>query len=166
MRNSGFTLMELVVVIAIISLVALLVVPRLPSSEGTRLQNSARSLAAGIRLVNDRSVTTKSLYRLRLNLADNSAVFARIAADGSDSPPDDPLLARQLLGEGIQIEDVITERLGKVSEGEVVVRFSSGGLAEFVIIHLKGGRDEQYTIMAYPHNGKVVPMAGYQEARE
>ena len=161
-RQAGFTLIELMVVIVIIAVTAAIIIPRLPATDGAKLKNSARNLATGIRFLNDQAIITKGIYRLHFNLADNSTRIAKISASGEELPPDDQFMNRQLIEEGIIIEDVTTPGLGKVAEGEVVLPFGPGGTPDGITIHLKGG-ELHYTIVAYPAGGKVLVEEGYQE---
>ena len=156
--------MELVLVIVILSMVTILVLPRLPSTEGTELRNSARSLAAALRYLGDLSVTSKTPHRLHFNLTEGTITITRKTADGADVPPEDPFLGRHFLAEGVTLEDVELQRLGKVSSGEVAVDFGVGGLEEFISIHLKGSGGGQYTVDAFPQSGKVKIFEGYREA--
>lgn len=161
--SAGFTLIELMVVIAILSMVVLVVLPRLPSTESGKLRSSARSLASGIRFLSDQAVTTKSIYRMHLSLADSTIVVKKLTAGGEETTADDQFLNKRFIAEGITIEDVIIPRLGKVADGEVIVHFGPGGLGEFTTVHLKGNSSEHYTVTAYPNNGKVKVEQGYQE---
>jgi len=162
--KSGFTLIEMVVVLVIISLVALLVVPRLPSTDAANLRTSARSLGAVIRYLGDRSVTTKTPYRMTLDLTDNAITVKKIV-NGEETAPDDPFFARKLLAEGVTIEDVEIPRLGKLGEGAVTVNFGVAGLGEFIMIHLKGAKDHHFTVTAIPDGGRVEVLEGYQEMK-
>ena len=152
----------MMVVIVIIAISAAVVIPRLPSGEGTRLKSSARNLASGIRFLNDQAVITKGVYHLKLNLAESSTTIVKLSAVGDELPPDDQFLGRKFIEEGISIEDVTVPRLGTVSEGEVVIPFGPGGNTDCVTIHLLGGK-EHYTVIAYPSGGKVRVLEGYQE---
>jgi general secretion pathway protein H len=162
--QDGFTLLELVVVIAILALVTLLVIPRLPAGDAASLRDSARAIATAMRFLTDRAATTRSIYQMRLDLTDSTATIARLNPDGTEASPDDALLARRLIADSVQLEDVVIPRLGKISEGEVLLRFSPAG-SEGAIIHLKGKNKGQYTVMAYP-NGKVTVAADYLEPAE
>ena len=162
--HAGFTLIELMVVIAILSVVVLVVLPRLPSTEAGKLRSSARSLASAIRFLGDRAVTSKGLYRMHINLSDNTTAIRKLTTAGEETTADDPVLNKRFIKEGITIEDVTTPRLGKVADGELIVNFGPAGLAEFMVIHLKGSDNEHFTVTAYPNNGKVKVEQGYQEA--
>ena len=152
----------MMVVIVIIAIAAALVIPRLPSPRGSRLKSSARNLASGIRFLNDQAIITKGVFRLKLNITENSTAIVKLSALGDELPPDDQFMSRTLIEEGISIEDVTDPQLGKISEGEVVIPFGPGGNADCVTIHLKGG-ERHYTIIAYPSGGKVRVEEGYQE---
>lgn len=161
--SAGFTLIELMVVIAILSIVVLVVLPRLPSTESGKLRSSARSLASGIRFLSDQAVTTKSIYRMHLNLADSTITVKKLTAAGEETTTDDQFLNKRFIAEGITIEDVTIPRLGKVADGEVIVTFGPAGLSEFMIVHLKDSGSGHFTVTAYPNNGKVKVEQGYQE---
>jgi len=160
---AGFTLLELLVVIVIISVAAALVAPRLPAVEAGELQGSARKLAATLRHLEERSVAEKSVYRLRLNISANSVRISRRLSSGDETAPDERLLARDLLGSGISITDVTTSRLGKVSDGEVILDIGGAGLTEFLVIHLASATGQAFTVAAFPNNGRVKVVAGYEE---
>ena len=162
LAEAGFTLIEMMVVIVIISVCAALVVPRLPAPEGTRLKNSARNLASGMRFLSDQAIITKGVFRLKLNLTENSTGIARLSPTGDELPPEDQFMNRRLVEEGISIEDVTVPQLGKVTEGEVIIPFGPAGNPDCITIHLKGG-ERHFTIIAYPSGGKVKVLEGYQE---
>jgi general secretion pathway protein H len=154
----------MVVVIVIISLAAILVIPRLPATDAANVRVSARRLATVIRYLGDRSVTTKTPYRMRLDLADNTATVVKIV-NGEETPPEDPFFAKKILGEGVTIEDAEISRLGKLGEGTVTVDFGVAGLGDVIVIHLKGTKGAHFTVTALPYGGKVEVREGYQELK-
>jgi general secretion pathway protein H len=155
--------MELVVVIAILALIAGIVLPRLPSTESAKLRDSARTLASAIRFIGDRAATTKTGYRLHLNISDNAVWVRQLSASGEEIAADDPFLSRKILAEGIAIEDVTIPSSGKTGEGEVIIGFGPGGLQDFMLVHLKDTRDRHFSVIAYPASGKVKVEEGYLE---
>jgi general secretion pathway protein H len=162
-RSSGFTLIELMVVVALLALTAALVLPKLPASESTNLRRSARALAATLRYLEEQAVTTKTVYRLHLNLTDQSISVTKRLASGDEVPPDDAFFSHKLLADGISLTDVQTERLGTVRSGEVLIDFGSRGLAEFLTVHLQNAAGQAFTVTGFPSSGKVKLMDGYQE---
>lgn len=159
MRN-GFTLMELVVVIAILSLAALLVFPLLPSTDAARLRGSARSLAATIRYLGDRSVATKGSFRMRLDISGGDITVLK--GDGG-APEGDTFTSRRILADGVSLEDVTTPSQGKRGAGEMALDFGPLGIREFAAIHLKTEKGGRFTVLAYPGSGKVKVLEGYRE---
>lgn len=160
--ESAFTLVEMVVVIAIVSLLALMVLPKLTGGD-EGLRTSARSLAALVRYLGERGATTGGTYRLHLNLADNSVTVGLRSATGGETLPADTFFRRRFLAEGVNIADVNLPRTGRVTDGEATVDVGPGGLGEFLIIHLKGRGDTYFTLFAYPNGGRVKVAKGYEE---
>jgi general secretion pathway protein H len=163
LNRKGFTLIELIVVLVIVSIAAALVAPRLPATESMELKSSARATATMLRYLGERSTGSKNIYRLRINMADNSLSVTRKLPSGDEIPPDDSLLSRKVLARGITIADLESPRIGKVTEGEVTVDFGAGGLSEFLTLHLCAAKGECYTVAGYPQGGKVKLLSGYQE---
>ena len=160
--SKGFTLLELLVVILLLSITAALVVPRLPASESMALKSSARSLASMLRYLGERSVASKNIYRLHINLSENSIRVTRKLPSGDEIPPEDPMLARSPLGAGVVITDFQSPRLGSVAEGDVMIDFGAAGLSEFMTVHLNSPKGESFTVAGYP-GGKVKIFPGREE---
>ncbi|BCS56103.1 Tfp pilus assembly protein FimT/FimU [Geobacter sp. SVR] len=163
LSRRGFTLIELVVVLALISLVMMLVIPRLPSTESEDLKNSARTLAATLRYMQDRAATNRTTYYLNFEPGTDTLRISEAAADGSEKEPEDPLLQKRPIEKGIQVADVVVPRLGKVTDGQFRLDIGMGGLRDFIIIHLRAANDSFWTVMAFPAGGKVKVYQGYQE---
>lgn len=161
--RSGFTLIEIVVVMTIIGMVMMLVIPRLPSSDGENLKISARTLAATLRYLQERAATTGTGYYLSLAPGTDALKLFEITADGSGREPSDPLLQKPLLKDGIQLADVFVPRLGKVTDGQLRLDVGLAGLRDFVTIHLRSPEGKFWTVMAFPAGGKVKFYEGYQE---
>ena len=163
MNRRGFTLIEIVVVLVIISMAMMIVIPRLPSSESENLKSSARTLASTLRYLQDRAATGRTTYYLRLEPGTDVVKVLEAAADGSEKEPGDPLLQQRPVKEGVQVADVYIPRLGKVNEGQLRLEVGMGGLREFVVIHLRSPEGAFWTVMAFPSSGKVKVYDGYQE---
>jgi general secretion pathway protein H len=163
MNRRGFTLIEIAVVLAIIGMVLVLVLPRLPSSEQENLKVSARTLASTLRYVQDRAATGRTVYYLHMEPGTDVVKVLEAAADGSEKEPLDPLLLKRAVRKGIVVADVIIPRLGKVVDGTIRLDVGNSGLRDFVIIHLRSPEDKFWTVMAFPASGKVKVFDGYQE---
>ncbi len=162
--SNGFTLVELTVVLVILSICVLLVLPKFTTTGDSGLRSSARSLSAAIRYLEDRAVATKTAYRMKINIGSSDVSILKVMPDGDEQPADDAVASGNLLADGIIVSDVVTSRLGKVSDGEVRIDFGPLGLDEFFTIHLRSSKDRFYTVQAYPRSGKVRVFENYSGA--
>lgn len=162
-RHSGFTLIEIAIVMAIIGMVMLLVIPRLPTSDQENLKISARTLASTLRYLQERAATSRTGYYLSLTPGTESVKIAEIGGDGGAKEPEDPLLQKTPLKEGIVVADVRIPRLGKISEGELRIDVGAGGVRDFVTIHLRSAEGQFWTVMLFPSGGKVKAYEGFLE---
>ncbi len=160
---SGFTLIEIAVVMAIIGMVLLLVIPRLPSSDQENLKISARTLASTLRYIQERAATSRTVYYLVLAPGTDSVKFFEIGGDGNTREPSDPLLQKSPMKEGVTIADVRIPRSGKVIDGQIRIDIGVGGVRDFVTIHLRSTEGTFWTVMAFPSGGKVKAFEGYHE---
>jgi general secretion pathway protein H len=152
------------VVIVILSVVALLVFPRLPSVHEGDLKTSARTLAAGLRYLEDKAISTKQYYRLRVNFSTGEMKVTRVIPENEEVAVTDEVLSRLSLVDRTGFADITTSRLGKQSEGEAVLDFSPLGAADFVVFHLKSEDGTLfYTVVLYPGSGRVSVLEGYQD---
>lgn len=163
MDRRGFTLIEIAVVLAIIGMVLMVVLPRLPSSDRDNLKVSARTLALTLRYMQDRAATSGTTYYLRMEPGTDSVKVLEAAADGGEKDPLDPLLQKRPVKEGIVVADVMIPRLGKLIDGKVRLVVDKGGLRDPVVIHLRSPDDKFWTVMAFQASGKVKIYDGYQE---
>lgn len=161
--SAGFTLLELVVVLAILSVVIAVVLPRLPLLQESNLRASARQTAALLRYLDERSVATKQRYRLRINLDEQRIDVVKRSASGEDIATDDPYLQRNPLLQGVIISDLTTERLGRVTNGQTLIGYGPGGLAEPLLIHLRLPGGKSYSVQALPVSATVRIYEGYRE---
>lgn len=162
-NRSGFTLIEIAVVMAIIGMVMLLVMPRLPSSDQENLKISARTLAATLRYMQERAATSRKTYYLSFAPGSEAVALLEAGGDGSAREASDPLLQKAPLKDGIVVADVRIPRLGKVVDGQLRIEIGSGGLRDFVTIHLRSTQGQFRTVMAFPAGGKVREYEGYLE---
>ncbi|MDD2851253.1 MAG: type II secretion system protein [Desulfuromonadaceae bacterium] len=162
-NHSGFTLIEIAIVLAIIGMVMLLVIPRLPSSDLENLKISSRTLAATIRYMQERAATSRTTYILAMAPGSEYLKCIEVGGDGSDKEPADPLLQRLALKEGVIVADVRIPRLGKIADGQIRIDVGMGGIRDFITIHLRSTGGQFWTVMAFPAGGKVKAFEGYLE---
>ena len=167
----GFTLLELLVVMAIIAVVTALVVPRVGNSlSNLELKASARSVAASLRYANTRAMTVKKPYLAVIDPAKNVLVVSPLGPQGNEegdeegpAPEEKPQSLRPRLyrlPDGVRFETREMETQG-VEEGRLVIYFwgngtSSGG--SFVLAN-KGGRRYLLTVDIVTSQVKIEAMA-------
>ncbi len=149
-RAGGFTLLELLLVVLMMGVMSLWVIPRLGSFGATDIKWTARHLATLIRQVAEETTATKRLHRLYYNLSEARYRVKVLEENGEyvDGPP-----AGQALPTGVIFEDVVTGRVGKVTEGETYTQFYPFGV-EKSWIHLRSGK-QQWSLEVQPLTGGV-----------
>jgi general secretion pathway protein H len=136
----GFTLLELIVVIFIISLLAGAVFPSFSGMEDRQISSDARMVASLMRYLNDSSAASKETISLEFDFRESVLSW--------DSP------------EGKKKEKIRTlagidfESKGLIREGNVTIFFSPAGLQEYTEVLLRDEKKE-LKISVNPVSGRV-----------
>jgi len=161
---SGFTLLELTVVLFIIGLLVAVLVPRFGDLSGARLESSARRLAALVRYLNGEAAFRSQLYRLNYDL-DRQIYWVTVLTANQEATeflPDSSPLARPVqLPTNVAFADVRVSNAGRVSAGQVYTHFYPQGYTDPTIIHLRDQRSRMVTIMIPPLPAEVRVQEGY-----
>jgi type II secretion system protein H len=82
-RNSltGFTLIELILVLVIIGFLTSLVAPAITSRTGLRLKTTVKRVAAGLRYARSQAVVSGSNYRATFDLENGQVIIESLAED-------------------------------------------------------------------------------------
>ena len=78
---SGFTLIELILVLVIIGFLTSLVAPAITSTTGLRLKTTTKRVAAGLRFARSQAVISGSTYRATFDLDNGQVTVESIASD-------------------------------------------------------------------------------------
>ena len=149
-KAEGFTLIELIVVIFIISLTTALIMPSFWGSGENILKTEAKRISSTLRYTYDESIGKKQTYLLNVDLDKQMWGFRSKNEEKNFR-----------IKEDLEIRDVMVPSLGEISTGEVTVEFGPLGPEESIIIHLKKGTYE-YTIMLNHLNGRTKILEGYK----
>ena len=148
--RSGFTLIELIVVIFIISIASALIIPSFMDAGEGSLKADAKRIGSALRYVYDESVSKKKAYLFYINLDNDSYGFTGQGVSRSFSLKDD-----------VYLKDILIPSLGACSDGEVTVKFGPLGTEEPIILHLSKGKDA-YTVIFNNINGRAAIYEGYK----
>lgn len=156
----GFTLLELIVVMAVVSAVAFIVFPKIPYLEGFSLHSDVRRVSGLLRYL-DGSASSKKIYYSVVFKLKEGTLEVESSRDGIEfKGVDDPALKGFTLSEETEIQDIVVEGSGKINHGEASVVFTPGAGALAFALHLKG-KDRTLTVSYNPYSGRVRVADGY-----
>jgi hypothetical protein len=159
--QSGFTLVELGVVVVLLALFAILTIPLISSTGTSKLGYSARRLSGTIKYLFNESALTGREHLLIYNL-DNDTYRARIVeADGEIV--DLPGLGKETkLAGDVQFRDLQLPGRGTFTSGQVTVRIYPSGWLEETGVHLEDGPGNELTLHVMPLTGTSEIFDGYK----
>ncbi|MBA4372452.1 MAG: hypothetical protein C0402_06275 [Thermodesulfovibrio sp.] len=127
-RNFGFTLLEIILVVFIISLFTAFALPSFSNLGSGGLKNDAKKFASLLRYLNDSSIYTKKDFQLNFNFSDKT-----VSWNGPEGEKSRELGA---------ITSVTLPSKGIVREGQIIVFFGPLGISENIEITLSKGEHE------------------------
>jgi type II secretion system protein H len=136
----GFTLLELIVALFLISLITAVVLPSFAGFGERKLKSEAREMASILRFVHDSAVSRKETYWVKFDLDGNVVVWK--GPEGEKTKKFDDMTS------------ITTLSTGTVSRGEVTILIEPLGLRENISVHMGAG-DENMTITFNHLSGKV-----------
>ena len=154
-RNlSGFTLVEILIVVVLIGVFLTVSVPLLGNFGAGDLKASARRLSGNIKYLFNEAAISGFEYRLTFDL-DQHSYHAKV--QGMDGTVEDvPGYGGPTSLKGsVQFMDVEIPGRGKYSSGQITARIHPSGWVEEMVIHLK----EEQNILSL----RVVPLSGETE---
>lgn len=164
-RAPGFTLVEVLVVLAIVGLVLGLALPKLGEMSGAELRSAARRLAGAARYAADQAAVRKSPHRIRFDF--ERRAYQVEVAEGDRWLPDPATLGRAVrLPGAVRIAVVETRARGRRTEGEAWVEFYPKGYAERGVVQLAVGDDRVYSVEVRPFDLRPSIHAGALTLRE
>jgi prepilin-type N-terminal cleavage/methylation domain-containing protein len=162
---SGFTLLELSLVLLIIVVILALVVPRLREPGRAELDAQAHRLVLVFRLLRSQAILNGAAYRLNYDL-DQQRYWITPGDQTfelADFVRDFGTLARATrLQEPVVMMDVVLPTLaGKIAHGQIYTTFYPDGSIDATVIHLTNGR-QAYTLYR-TEAGRLRLADGYRE---
>ncbi len=158
--NNGFTLIELIVVISLISTVLFFSIPRLQNVLGfDNTKKVARRILATVRLLKKNAVADQKRYILHVHLDANrlwitnesmSEAEIQHAEGKSYSLPDD-----------VRISDVEYANKGKISSGTADISFYKDAYSDYVWIHIENDNNRSLSFLIEPFQSKATLFENY-----
>ncbi|MEW6673898.1 MAG: type II secretion system protein [Thermodesulfobacteriota bacterium] len=148
-KNSGYTLIELVVVVTLISIMLFFAVPRF---QGTILTDSTKTLSRWV-IVKTRSLKAAAVRdqkRYMLNIDLDAGKFWVTSETMSEEALQNAERDGYRLPEDIRIIDVEFPLKGKITGGRVEISFYKADYSDKVVIHIENDRRRQMTFLIEP----------------
>lgn len=179
-RHDGFTLVELVVVIAIISILFMIAVPRITRIFTTQREHFAVLTGVIVKSFDDAFLHDRTNY-LTLYLKSPGSVDN---ADAEDEAHRNNGFAVKVMGDGVMtdhrlkslrfrsfsedfiIEEVILQAGGKYTEGRVIIPFYPQGYSDNAIIHILVNGYQQWSVRIDKHIKEPKVIEGYKGYEE
>ncbi|MBU2623515.1 MAG: prepilin-type N-terminal cleavage/methylation domain-containing protein [Proteobacteria bacterium] len=126
--NNGFTLLELIAVIFIVSLMLTFSFPYFTVMDEGKLKSEARKVASILRYINDSALATKETYTIKVNFGQKTLSY-----NGPEGEKTENLT---------NLSALHLQSGGAVSDGEVIIFFGPTGASESFTVYLKSGKSE------------------------
>jgi len=136
----GFTLLELVVALFVISIVMALVLPSFTDFGERKLKSEVREMASLLRYMNDSAVARKETFFIRFDL--DEGMVSWTGPDGKREKHFD------------DITSVTTQSTGRVSKGGITFFFEPLGTRENISVHMSDG-DNEMSVTLHHLSGRV-----------
>lgn len=180
-RALGFTLIEILIVLAIISMVMALALPAIEQVTRQRVNSLCRQFIGVIRTIRNDSILLNQVHRLGVDFekkvwwveqqkefklleTEGGSLNTKKSAKRSEPAPSNFSLAEKFnksptaFPDGVSIDGVLKEKEGFRKEGVVFIHFFPNGYNEPVLIYInRSGREisETFTLSVQSTSGKV-----------
>lgn len=163
-RQSGFTLIELVLVVLLLGLLTSLTLPMLSGLEPNRLNTTARRLSGTVKYLYNEAAMTGLEHRLTFELENASYRATKLSPSGELQALQGHGAAYKLRS-GVRFIDIYQPQHGQRSDGEVTTTLMPGGWLQETIIHLEDDNDRKMTLRLVPLTGLTEIYDGYRDLR-
>ena len=148
--HRGFTLIELIVVISLISIMLFLSVPRFSyffTSDDTSM--TLRWLIVKIRLLKTAAVKENRMYTLH---ADMDSGLLWISNESMETEEEKAAAMKQglTLPDDVKLVDVEFPGIGRIPAGTADISFYKKGFSDRAIIHIEGAGDDMKSLVVEP----------------
>ncbi len=160
--KTGFTLVELTVVLVLISIIFFVALPRIPNDIFVNpAQKTSRWLLANVQHLKIASAQDQTDYALSVDI-DNGRFWTSAAktSPGETEPSKDRSLT--LSGDN-RIIDVELAGNRKLQSGTVMIQFHAKGYSDHAIIHIRDADENDWSYLIPPFLPHLKILTGYQD---
>ena len=158
-QRKGFTLLELIVVISLLSIMLVLTVPRFHSALFLdETKKSARWIIGKIQSLKEAAIRDQKQYTLHIDL--DTERFWETDESMSTETLESTVLNAAPLPDGLKIADIEFPIRGKIDSGKAEITFYKDGHSDKVLIHLQDG-DEYISYLIEPFLSDVTRYETY-----
>jgi prepilin-type N-terminal cleavage/methylation domain-containing protein len=161
LAQSGFTLIEITIVVFILALMAMLVTPALHRFAGGDARSVSRELTGLVSALVQEAVATHTIQRLYYDLDQREYWIITLNPVGGVLEESQPIGSKRRLPSDVRFEDVVTAHQGLMTSGTAFTQFFPSGAVTRTTIHLKDADDAQFTLSVNPVTGRVAVTDGY-----
>ena len=154
-KQSGFTLLEILIVILIIGAFFAVAVPKFQDMTQVNLKSASRNLTATIKYLYNEAAFKKNIYRLAFDI-ENGEYWVETLQDNEFSLSGESSQERHRLPNGVYFKDVVTERTldkNPLDEENEYILFLPTGFVEPAVIHIYTDDEIYYTLATKPYTG-------------
>lgn len=160
---SGFTLLEMVLVLFIMGLMMMIAMPHLGSFRIAKLKSEARRLSGRVAYLYDRASADKVVLRLTFDLDRNRYFVSRLdpyALQPVFQLDTEPGFQPVSMPAGVHLRDATVEGIGTLARGTVSCYFYPEGYVDATVVHLVDDWGNVFTLTFNPLSGRVAIAAG------
>ncbi|MBI5637972.1 MAG: prepilin-type N-terminal cleavage/methylation domain-containing protein [Nitrospinae bacterium] len=154
-RGGGFTLVELLVVMFIISLFTAFTLPRLADIGELRLNGAARHLGRTITYLYAEAVSSRKVVRLYVDMDKGKYYPATMNSKGEFEKTSFPLFTSGSLGAGLEVKSFVTVFSGAFGGNMAYLHLMPEGFAEKTVIVLGDESGRLVSLIVDPLTGGV-----------
>jgi prepilin-type N-terminal cleavage/methylation domain-containing protein len=165
-RRRGFTLLEILIVITIVTIVIGIGLPRFQSIFDVQIKSAIRKLIGTVRFTFYEAAMRKGYYRLVYDIDRQAYYVRRLAITGEFMEEGTGMVRDEILPPGIYFKDVVTPHGAKEDKGQPFTQFFPNGFAERTAIHLMDEYGAEYTLVIQPLTGRVEVYDRYVDFSE
>jgi prepilin-type N-terminal cleavage/methylation domain-containing protein len=164
-NNHAFTLIELIVVIAMISIVLAFAIPRLDASFFSDNERKISTwILLNVKALKEKSVREQTLYVLNVDL-DNNQMWSSSGPVTEDIEASDVIPAenKYQIPSGYRLVDVEFLNEDKITRGIAEIHFYRKGYSDKALIHIEDDDNAQYSYLLEPFLPHVKIIEEYVE---